>query len=70
MFAGNVQEQTIIADQPVLVVDGEAILSSFARVEDATAFLLRTQNDTAFILRHNGLNWDILPRTPVALPGR
>ena len=69
MFAGNVQEQTIIADQPVLVVDGEAILSSFARVEDATAFLLRTQNDTAFILRHNGLNWDILPQSAAALAG-
>lgn len=67
MFAGNVHEQTIIADQPVLVVDGEAILNSFARVEDATEFLVRTQSDTALILRHNGLNWDILPRTGVAL---
>ena len=69
MFAGNVQEQTIIADQPVLVVDGEAILSSFARVEEATAFLVRTRNDTAFILRHNGLNWDILPQSAVAFAG-
>ena len=69
MFAGNIQHQTIIADQPVLVVDGHAVLNSFARVEDATDFLIRTKNDTAFILRHNGLNWDILPRDPVsALP--
>jgi hypothetical protein len=67
MFAGNIQHQTIIADQPVLVLDGQAVLSSFARVEDATRFLIRTRNDTAFILRHNGLNWDILPRH-TALP--
>jgi hypothetical protein len=60
MFAGNVQQQTIIADQPVLVVDGKAILNSFARVEDATDFLARTQSDTALILRHNGLNWDVV----------
>ncbi len=58
MFAGRMEQQTIISDQPVLVVDGEAIVNSFARVEDATDFLTRTRNDTAIILRHNGLNWD------------
>jgi len=70
MFAGNVQQQTIIADQPVLIVDQGAILNSFARVEEATDFLLRNGNDTASILRHNGLNWDIVPRTAVVLPAR
>jgi hypothetical protein len=59
MFAGNLDQQTIISDQPVLVVDGEAILNSFSRVEDATDFITRTKSATAIILRHNGLNWDI-----------
>lgn len=63
MFAGNLDQQTIISDQPVLVVDGEAILNSFSRVEDATDFITRTKSDTAIILRHNGLNWDICPLT-------
>jgi hypothetical protein len=62
MFAGHVQQQTIIADQPVLVVDGKAILNSFARVEDATDFLAKTRSDTALILRHNGSNWDVVNR--------
>jgi hypothetical protein len=70
MFAGNVHQQTIIADQPVLVLDRGAVLNSFARVEEATDFLLRNKNDTAFILRHNGLNWDIVPRTAVVFPDR
>jgi hypothetical protein len=60
MFAGHVQQQTIIADQPVLVVDGKAILNSFAKVEEATNFLAKTRSDTALILRHNGSNWDVV----------
>lgn len=69
MFAGNVQQQTIIADQPVLVIDGEAILNCFAEVEDATDFLVRTRSNTAFILKHNGRNWDIVvPATSTNAP--
>ena len=60
MFAGHIDRQTIISDQPVLVLDGEAVLSSFADVEDATDFIVRSKSDTAIILRHNGLNWDVL----------
>lgn len=60
MYAGSIDHQTIISDQPILVVDGESIVSSFSRVEDATEFLVRTQNDTAMILRHNGMRWDNL----------
>jgi hypothetical protein len=60
MFAGSLDRQTIIADQPVLVVDGEAILNSFARVEEATDFIHRTKSNTAIILRHNGLKWHVL----------
>jgi len=60
MFAGNVQQQTIVSDQPVLVVDGKAILNSFEKVEDATDFLAKTPSDTALILRHNGSNWDVV----------
>jgi hypothetical protein len=62
MFAGNVQQTTLIADQPVVVIDGQAVLNSFARVEEATRFLARNRSDTAVIVRHNGRNWDILPR--------
>ena len=60
MFVGNVQQHTIIADQPVLVVEGSSILSTFSNVQDAADFLARTRNETAFILRHNGSNWDIM----------
>jgi hypothetical protein len=59
MFAGNIQEQTVISDQPVLVVDGEAILSSFSRLHDAELFLKHAKSDTALIFRHNGHNWDV-----------
>ncbi len=64
MFAGHLDHQTIISDQPVLVLDGEAILNSFSRLEDATDFLIRTKNDTAVILRHNGRNWDVCRSSP------
>jgi len=67
MFAGHVQQQTIIADQPVLVVDGKAILNSFARIEDATDFLAKAPSDTALILRHNGSNWDVVTRPSSAV---
>lgn len=62
MFAGSIQNETILADQPVLVVDGPSILNSFSRIEEATEFITRQHSDTAIILRHNGRNWDILPR--------
>jgi hypothetical protein len=58
MFAGNIKEQTVIADQPVLVVDGEAVVNSFDRLNDARAYLKHVKSDTAIIFRHNGLNWD------------
>jgi len=61
MFAGYLDETTIISDQPVLVVDGKSVVNSFARVDEATDFIARTRSDTAVILRHNGLNWDIWP---------
>ena len=59
MFAGNIKAQTVIADQPVVVVDGENILSSFSGVKEATQFLKIVKSDTAMIFRHNGSNWDI-----------
>jgi hypothetical protein len=59
MFAGYIDQQTIISDQPVLVVDGEAILSSFSRVQEAESFLKQAPSDTALIFRHNGQNWDM-----------
>lgn len=58
MFAGNIKEQTVIADQPVLVVDGDAVLNSFDRLNEARSYLKRAKSDTAIIFRHNGLNWD------------
>ena len=61
MFAGYIDQQTIISDQPVLVVDGEAVLSSFSRVHEAETFLQQSKSDTALIFRHNGHNWDICP---------
>jgi hypothetical protein len=59
MFAGNIDQQTVISDQPVLVVDGEAVLSSFSRLYDAELFLKHAKSDTALIFRHNGHNWDV-----------
>jgi hypothetical protein len=59
MFAGNIKEQTVIADQPVLVVDGDAILNGFDRVQQARVYLKKAKSDTAMIFRHNGLNWDV-----------
>jgi hypothetical protein len=59
MFAGNIHQQTVISDQPVLVVDGDAVLSSFSRLYDAEKFLKHAKSDTALIFRHNGHNWDI-----------
>lgn len=58
MFAGNIKEQTVIADQPVLVVDGDSVLNSFDRLYEARVYLKRAKSDTAIIFRHNGLNWD------------
>jgi hypothetical protein len=62
MFAGTIENQTIIADQPVLVVDGESVLNSFARVQEARIYLRKANSDTAMIFRHNGLNWDVIQR--------
>jgi hypothetical protein len=59
MFAGNIKEQTVIADQPILVVDGDAVLNTFDRVNEARVYLRRAKSDTAMIFRHNGLNWDV-----------
>ena len=59
MFAGNIKEQTVIADQPILVVDGDAVLNTFDRVNEARVYLKRAKSDTALIFRHNGLNWDV-----------
>jgi hypothetical protein len=59
MFAGNINQQTVIADRPVLVVDGDAVLRSFTRLQDAQLYLQRAKSDTAMIFRHNGLNWDV-----------
>ena len=59
MFAGYIDRQTIISDQPVLVVDGEAVLSSFSKVHEAETFLKHAKSDTAVIFRHNGHNWDV-----------
>jgi len=61
MFAGYIDQQTIISDQPVLVVDGEAVLSSFSRLHEAETYLKQANSDTALIFRHNGHNWDICP---------
>jgi hypothetical protein len=58
MFAGHIHQQTVIADQPVVVVDEGNILSSFSGVKEATQFLRRVKSDTAMIFRHNGSNWD------------
>jgi hypothetical protein len=58
MFAGNIEEQTVIADQPVLVVDGGSVINAFDRLNEARVYLQRTKSDTAIIFRHNGLNWD------------
>ena len=58
MFAGHIQQQTVIADQPVVVVDGDIILSSFSGVKEATQFLRRVKSETALIFKHNGSNWD------------
>ena len=69
MFAGNIDQQTIISDQPVLVVDGEAVLSSFSRLHEAETYLKQTNSDTALIFRHNGHNWDICPaERPIGQP--
>jgi hypothetical protein len=59
MFAGNINEQTVIADQPVLVVDGDAVVNGFDRLQEARVFLKNARSDTAVIFRHNGLNWDV-----------
>jgi hypothetical protein len=61
MFAGIINQQTVIADRPLLVVDGEAILSSFSELREAARFLKDVKSDTALIFRHNGSNWDICP---------
>jgi len=60
MFAGTIEKQTIIADQPVLVVDGESVLNSFSRIQEAWVYLRKSNSDTAMIFRHNGLNWDVI----------
>jgi hypothetical protein len=60
MFAGTIEKQTIIADQPVLVIDGEAVLNSFSRIQEARIYLRKANSDTALIFRHNGLNWDVI----------
>jgi hypothetical protein len=65
MFAGHIQQQTVISDQPVVVVDGDNILSSFSGVKEATQFLKRVKSDTARIFRHNGSNWDRCKTEPV-----
>ena len=70
MFAGSIDHQTVVADQPVLVVDGEDILTSFSRIEDATDFLARTKNDTAVIYRHTGSNWDVFQAVPALTAAR
>lgn len=59
MFAGNINEQTVIADQPVLVVDGDAVVNGFDRLQEARVYLKNVRSDTAVIFRHNGLNWDV-----------
>ena len=68
MFAGNIKEQTVIADQPVLVVDGESVLNAFDRVNEAVVFLRRAKSDTALIFRHNGSNWDVCREMDARLP--
>ena len=59
MFTGTIRDQMVISDQPVLVIDGEAIVSSFSKVEEATEFVHKSRSDTARIFRHNGSNWDM-----------
>jgi hypothetical protein len=66
MFAGTIDNQTIIADQPVLVVDGESVLNSFARIQEAKIYLRKANSDTAMIFRHNGLNWDVIRHEDLA----
>jgi hypothetical protein len=68
MFAGNIKEQTVIADQPVLVVDGESVINAFNQVKDAIVFLKRAKSDTAMIFRHNGSNWDVCRELENRLP--
>jgi hypothetical protein len=67
MFAGTIENQTIIADQPVLVVDGEAVLNSFSRIQEARIYLRKANSDTAIIFRHNGLNWDVIRQDDAVL---
>ena len=67
MFAGYIDQQTIISDQPVLVVDGEAVLSSFSQMQDAERYLKQAGSDTALIFRHNGHNWDMCRAEPPGL---
>jgi len=62
MFAGIINQQTVISDRPVLVVDGEAVLSSFSEMREAARFIEDVRSDTALIFRHNGSNWDICPK--------
>jgi hypothetical protein len=69
MFAGYIDQQTIISDQPVLVLDGEAVLSSFSQVQEAECFLKQAKSDTALIFRHNGHNWDICRAEQTGRPG-
>ncbi len=61
MFAGYIDQQTIISDQPVLVVDGETVLSSFSRLHEAETFVQESRSNTALIFRHNGYKWDVCP---------
>jgi len=61
MFAGEIDHQTIIANYPVLVLDGKSFVNSFARIEEATDFLYRTGSETAVIYRHTGVKWDKCP---------
>jgi hypothetical protein len=68
MFAGNIKEQTVIADQPVLVVDGESVINAFNQVKDAIVFLKQAKSDTAMIFRHNGSNWDVCRELENRLP--
>jgi len=58
MFAGHIDKRTIIADQPILVIDGDYVLSSFGRIHEAVRYIKRAESDTAIVLRHNGVSWD------------
>jgi hypothetical protein len=68
MFAGHIQHQTVIADQPVVVVDDGNILCSFSGIKEATQFLKRVKSGTALIFRHNGSNWDRCGTEPLDSP--